>query len=139
MPITFSFYIEQASIDDTNDRTRIELCFRRFGWEHIGGSSWRYPALGTGTHPSEDWFNHVVPALMYFRSIVEHGGMNVTKFTIDAHSEAGYRSNANPAVGQPITAANLMTLYPPNLSAATEATLSATRLQQFVADAAASL
>ena len=91
MPVTFSFDIEQASIQDANDRTRIQLAFLRFGWEHIGGSSWRYPELGTQEHPSEDWFNHVIPALMYFRAIVEHSGMNVSKMTLDAHSEAGYR------------------------------------------------
>lgn len=145
MPISLTFDIEQSSINDANDRTRIELAFRRFGWEHIGGSSWRYPALGTSEHPSEDWFNHVVPALMYFRSLVEHSGMNVTSFTLDAHSEAGFRSNRNASVGnatpvgQAICLSSGLTLYSPNLGDKTEAILSETRLKKFVADCADSL
>lgn len=139
MPITLSFDVEQASITDPNDRMRIELAFRRLGWEHIGGSSWRYPALGTDEHPSEDWFNHVVPALMYFRSIVSHSGMNVTKFTLDAHSEAGYRNTAAPPIGQPIRNAAAVTTYAPNLAPATEAILSEARLRQFLAEAENSL
>src|SRR6266850_2463368 len=112
MPITMTFDIEQASVRDPNDRTRIIVAFKRFGWEHIGGSAWRYPALGTD-HPSEDWFNHVIPALMYFRAIVEHSQMQVTQFTIDAHSEAGYRGAAaiHPT-GQPILSAQQIALYP---------------------------
>jgi hypothetical protein len=139
MPITLSFDIEQASVQDTNDRMRIELAFRRLGWEHIGGSSWRYPALGTDEHPSEDWFNHVVPALMYFRSLVSHSGMNVTKFTLDAHSEAGFRGTATLPIGQPIRTAATMTPYAPNLAPATEAILSEARLRQFFTDAENSL
>ena len=135
MPVTFSFDIEQASIRDTNDRTRIELAFKRLGWEHIGGSSWRYPALGAG-HPSEDWFSHVIPALMFFRSIVEHSGMNVTKYTLDAHSEAGYRGGpGHPA----IYSGTALPTYPPGLAPGTEAILSEARLKQFVTDAANSL
>ena len=80
MPITVSFDIETDSIQDANDRTRIQVCFLRLCWEHIGGSSWRYPSLGAQP-ASEDWFNHVIPALMYFRSIVEHSG-----------SDTGYKS-----------------------------------------------
>ena len=105
MPVTLTFDIEDASVQDPNDRTRIQVAFLRFGWEHIGGSARRYPRLGAA-HTSEDWMNHVIPALMYFRSLVEHSGMNVTTFTLDAHSEAGYRANANPAVGQPILGGN---------------------------------
>ena len=131
MPITLSFDIEQASIQDPNDRMRIELAFKRFGWEHVGGSSWRYPALGTDQHPSEDWFNHVIPAMMYFRSLVAHSGMNVTKFTIDAHSEAGYRGTAAPPIGQPIQAGGAVSMYAPNMAPATEAILSEQRLKQF--------
>ena len=139
MPVTLSFDIEQASLRDPNDRMRIELAFRRLGWEHIGGSSWRYPALGTDEHPSEDWFNHVVPALMYFRSIVSHSGMNVTKFTLDAHSEAGFRGTALPPIGQALQPAAAITMYPPNLAPATEAIHSEARLRQFFSEAENSL
>jgi len=85
MPITLTFDIENASVTDVNDRSRIIACFQRFGWEHIGGSAWRYPALGT-SNVSEDWFNHVIPALAYFRSLVCHANLDVYNFTIDAHS-----------------------------------------------------
>ena len=65
MPVTITFDIEDASVQDVNDRGRIYASFQRFGWENIGGSAWRYPALGS-QNISEDWFNHVIPALMYF-------------------------------------------------------------------------
>lgn len=71
---------------------------------------------------------------MYFRSIVEHSGMNVYRFTIDAHSEAGYRGDIAPVVGQPITAGANIHAYPANI-----AVLSEDRLKQFITDAAASL
>lgn len=138
MPITITFDIEEASVTDSNDRTRILLAFTRFGWENIGGSCWRYPSLaGGGGHHSEDWFNQVIPALMYFRSLVVHSAMNVTQFSIDAHSEAGYRSA--PAVGQPIKDGNNLALSNPNMAPGTEAALSDARLKQFVIDAANSL
>ncbi len=53
MPITFTFDLSGA---ENANRRRIQACFTRLGWEHIGGSAWRYPALGT-TNVSEDWFN----------------------------------------------------------------------------------
>ena len=136
MPITLSFDIEQASVKDPNDRTRLELAFRRLGWEHIGGSSWRYPALGS-SHASEDWLNHVVPALMYFRSLVVHAGLKVTKLSLDAHSEAGYRDTPSGPVGRPISAADTIDLYSPGLASNTEAILSESRLKKFIDDAAA--
>jgi hypothetical protein len=139
MPITLSFDIEQASIQDPNDRMRIELAFKRFGWEHVGGSSWRYPALGTDEHPSEDWFNHVVPAMMYFRSLVSHSGMRATKFTIDAHSEAGYRGTPAQTIGQPIQKGVAINMYAPNMAPATENILSEQRLRGFFTAAENSL
>jgi hypothetical protein len=136
MPITITFDIEQASFHDGNDRTRIIAAFSRLGWEHIGGSAWRYPALGS-ENASEDWFNHVIPALMYFRSIVEHAGLDVYNFTIDAHSEAGHRGKYNPVVGEKIMNAADIKTYPANPQY--DAALSDERLRKFIADAAASL
>jgi len=136
MPITITFDIEQASIKDGNDRTRIIACFTRFGWEHIGGSAWRYPALGS-QNVSEDWFNHVIPALMYFRSLVQHGGLDVYNFTIDAHSEAGHRGRTTPALGAGIAPAAAIALYPALQQY--DAALSEARLRQFVQEAADSL
>lgn len=133
MPITFTFDIEEDSIKDSNDRTRITLCFKRLGWESIGGSSWRYPALEPGgQHASEDWFNHVIPALMYFRSLVEHSGMNVTQYTLDAHSEAGFRGNSN--AGSPILFSQFIKMYDVDSS-----TLSEKRLRDFIKHSADAL
>lgn len=137
MPITLTFDIEEASIEDVNDRTRIITCFERLGWEHIGGSAWRYPALGS-KNISEDWFNQVIPALMYFRSIVEHAKLSVYNFTIDAHSEAGHRGRATPPLGEPIRDAAHITMYP-TTAAAYNNILSEGRLRQFVEDTADSL
>lgn len=133
MPVTITFDISDASIADNNDRTRINTCFTRLGWENIGGSAWRYPALGT-VNTSEDWFNHVIPALMYLRSIKEHAGLDIYNFTIDAHSEAGHRGRTVPPLGEPIQNADDITMYnaPSN-------TLSEARLRQFIRDAANSL
>lgn len=132
MPITLTFDIDNNTVRDPNDRNRIIACFTRLGWEHIGGSAWRYPALGT-ENVSEDWFNHVIPALMYFRSLVEHGEFNVYRFTIDAHSEAGHRGRANPQLGQPIRPASQIVMYP------ADQVLSEDRLRTFIRDAADSL
>jgi len=74
---------------------------------------------------------------MYFRALVEHSGMQVTQFTIDAHSEARYRGN--PAVGQPIQAGAQIGLYPTGLTAEYDNKLSEERLRQFISDAADSL
>jgi len=136
MPITITFDIEQASFADTNDRTRLIAAFTRFGWEHIGGSAWRYPVLGTQNN-SEDWFNHVVPALMYLRSLVTHANLDMYNFTIDAHSEAGHRGGKIPPVGQSIQAAQNIVMYPakPEYDAA----LSEARLRKFVQDSTDSL
>jgi hypothetical protein len=136
MPITITFDIEQASFADPNDRTRIIAAFTRLGWEHIGGSAWRYPALGS-QNASEDWFNHVIPALMYFRSLVEHANLDVYNFTIDAHSEAGHRGKGQPAIGEPIKNAAAITTYPAKRKY--DSALSDDRLRKFIKDAADSL
>lgn len=137
MPITLTFDIDDASVTDSNDRTRIIACFERFGWEHIGGSAWRYPALGT-ENVSEDWFNHVIPALMYFRSLVNHANLDVYHFTIDAHSEAGHRGRATPPIGEPILQAANISMYPTS-KAAYDTALSEQRLRTFFQAAADSL
>lgn len=134
MPITVTFDIEQRSIADNNDRARIIACFERLGWERVGGSAWRYPRLGT-ENVSEDWFNHVVPALMYLRSLVSHAGMDMYNFTIDAHSEAGHRGRAHTALGEPIRPSTNITMYESRYDDA----LSEDRLRQFIRDAENSL
>ena len=135
MPVTFSFDIEEASVQDANDRTRIQVSFSRFGWEHLGGSSWRYPPLGNSKIP-EDWFNHVIPALMYFRALVEHSGIQVSSLTLDAHSEAGQRHSQGAGA---LAAASAISLVAPPLDPGVLNKLSEARLRRFVQDAANSL
>lgn len=129
MPITVTFDIDDDSVLDGNDRNRILACFTRLGWERVGGSAWRYPALGTA-NVSEDWMNHVVPALMYLRSIACHANLDVYNFTIDAHSEAGHRGRAMPPLGEAIQQAANITMYPAN--PAYNGTLSEQRLRDFI-------
>lgn len=129
MPVTVTFDIDEASVTDANDRNRILACFTRLGWERVGGSAWRYPALGT-QNVSEDWMNHVVPALMYLRSIACHANLDVYSFTIDAHSEAGHRGRATPILGSPIQQAANITMYPTNN--AYDGLLSEQRLKDFI-------
>ena len=138
MPVLFQFDLDTDSVQDANDRTRIQVAFLRLGWEHVGGSAWRYPVIGT-LNASEDWFNHVIPAFMYFRSIIEHSGIRVTKFTIESHSSVGHRGDNIQLIGEPIRATANITMYPPNLDTARESVLSENRLKEFIAAAANSL
>ncbi|MGU5547100.1 hypothetical protein ACV1CV_22380, partial [Aeromonas veronii] len=114
----------------------------------LAGQGWRsylrsratprsYEGMVKTANISEDWFNHVIPALMYFRSLVEHAGINVYNFTIDAHSEAGHRGRAIPPLGEAITAGNLLVMYPANPTY--DGVLSEARLRRFVTNAASSL
>ncbi|HEY4320116.1 MAG TPA: hypothetical protein VGM77_02970 [Gemmatimonadales bacterium] len=128
MPITLSFDFDQASVTDPNDRTRVQVAFSRFGWEHIGGSSWRYPKLDQAGAVGEDWFNCVIPALVYFRALVEHGGIRVTKFTLDAHSEAGFRSGV---AGTGILPAAKLPFQQTGLDPKQDTKLSEARLRKF--------
>ena len=68
--------------------SRIQSMFERFGWQQIGGSCYRYPQLAD-VPPVEDWLNHVIPALMLFRTYVAGHGLKMSKLTIDAHSSTG--------------------------------------------------
>lgn len=86
MPVTLSFDIQGAS---PNQRNRLQSMFERFGWQNLGGSSYRYPTLGEQPY-AEDWFNHVLPALMLFRTYLLESGMPLTKFSLDVQSSTGY-------------------------------------------------
>lgn len=92
MPVVITFDIEGAP---SVERNRIQSFFERFGWENLGGSSYRYPKLGTNDQPVEDWFNHVVPALMLFRSYIISSGRPLTKCTLDVQASTGYSPNTN--------------------------------------------
>lgn len=111
MPVVLTFDIEGAP---PLERNRIQCAFERFGWESLGGSSYRYPRLGS-TQPVEDWFNHVVPALMLFRTYLVQSGRQLSKFSLDVQSSTG----ANPVTefgAVPHPSANV-TLYTPTTPA----------------------
>ena len=86
MPILFSFDIKGAP---PGERNRLQSFFERLGWENVGGSSYRYPPLGTQPQ-TEDWFNCVIPALMLFRAFILRSGRRLTKFSLDTQSSTGY-------------------------------------------------
>ena len=107
MPLVFTY---DLSGQEPADHNRIQSFFERFGWESLGGSSYRYPRLGTTDQPVEDWLNHVVPALMLFRSFALKPGSTVKRFTLDVQSSSGFHENfGNP----PLPGAEVK-LYHPN-------------------------
>src|SRR5262249_24947805 len=86
----------------------------RLGWEHLGNTAYRYPKLH-GQHPTEDWFNHVIPALMLLRAFARHAsatGRNLRKFSIDVQSSTGFDPVTN--VGTPPLPAGQITYSPPS-------------------------
>src|SRR5690349_5276247 len=87
MPIIATYDVTDI---DKNDRTRIQSAFERFGWEHIGGSTFRYPSFAHDAE-FEDWMNCVVPALHFFRSFVLKKGITLSAFTLDTHSSSCFK------------------------------------------------
>ena len=129
MPVTVTFDLSAST--DGNDRTRIRLAFQRFGWETIGGTAYRYPPLDVqpGTPPSsEDWFNHVIPALMYMRSLIESKKILISNFTIDAFSSTGWRQGIGPHIQ------DSQSLSMTDVTGADAAVLSEPRLKNWLAD-----
>jgi len=109
MPVTISY---DLSVDDKSDYLRVKAMFERFGWESLGGSSYRYPRLGTNDQPIEDWLNHVVPALMLFRAfITSRPAGTLKKFTLDTNSSTGYKLGTG--FGRPPLIANDAAPYDP--------------------------
>jgi hypothetical protein len=103
VPVTITFDIQQPTSQELN---RIRSFFLRLGWEHLGNTAYRYPVLGP-QGPTEDWFNHVLPALMLLRAFARHAaatGRNIAKFSLDAHSSTGFNPTTN--VGAPPLPAN---------------------------------
>ena len=107
IPVVFTFDIQGAAPVEHN---RLQSLFERLGWQNLGGSSYRYPRLGAD-QPTEDWFNHVIPALMLFRSYIRSSGRQLSKYTLDIQASTGL----NPATGYGTGpgAANAVTLYAP--------------------------
>lgn len=125
MPITLTYDFDTSTVN-SNDRNRINLALKRLGWENVGGSAWRYPEFTTD-YTLEDWFNHVIPALMYFRSVVNARNITVTKFTLDVSSSSGYRQHT---AGEGVKRAQDIVMYPQ--AGAGEAALSEQRLRQWI-------
>ena len=89
MPIIVTFDIQNPAPQELN---RIRGFFERLGWEHLGNTAYRYPKLH-GQHPTEDWFNHVIPALMMLRAFARQAaatGRNIRKFSLDVQSSTGF-------------------------------------------------
>jgi len=123
MPVILTFDLEQASQAEHN---RLQSLFQRLGWEDLGGSSYRYPRLGT-KEKVEDWFNHVVPALMLFRNYLLKSNRKLTGYTLDIQSSAGY--NPGRKFGKPPLSASKVSLYTP-----TRKTFGVKKLKQWLAD-----
>jgi hypothetical protein len=89
LPIIVTFDLSNPAPSDLN---RIRGFFERLGWEHLGNTAYRYPKL-YGQHPTEDWFNHIIPALMLLRAFAQFApstGCAVEKSSIDVQSSTGY-------------------------------------------------
>jgi hypothetical protein len=94
MPVTVTFDIVRPTPLELN---RLRSVFERLGWEHLGNTAYRYPHLDE--HDAvEDWFNHIVPALMLLRAFAVRllaDGRSLNKFSLDVQGSTGY----NPATG----------------------------------------
>lgn len=93
MPVVLSFDLTGARPSDHN---RLQSMFQRLGWEHLGGTAYRYPLMVVqqqNQQPIEDWFNEVIPALMLFRAFIVHGanhGVTLSKFSLESQTSTGY-------------------------------------------------
>src|ERR1700722_6520419 len=92
MPVVFTFDLTDYG---PSDHAQIKRFFERFGWQNLGGSAYRYPRLGTEDQPVEDWFNHVIPALMLFRTYVLSSKRPLPRFTLDVQSSSGHNAERN--------------------------------------------
>jgi hypothetical protein len=113
VPIIVTFDLQQPASHELN---RIRGFFERLGWEHLGNTAYRYPKLH-GQHPTEDWFNHVLPALMLLRAFAQYAlasGRCLHKFSIDVQSSTGFNPNTN--VGTPPLPAAQITYSQPSTS-----------------------
>jgi hypothetical protein len=111
VPIIVTFDLTSPTPAELN---RIRGCFERLGWERLGQTAYRYPKLH-GTHATEDWFNHVIPALMLLRAFARQAldsGRNIDKFSIDVQSSTGFDPLTN--TGTPPLPANQITFSQPS-------------------------
>jgi hypothetical protein len=128
VPITISY--DLSAVQNNNDRTYLRSMLERFRWRRMGGSVFRYEGVpdAQGTL-QEDWLNHVVPALMFFRSFVLAHNITLTRFTIEASSVAHIdQSDPGLLLGlPPQTGPNINLVAPTNIQSAEQA------LRDFVA------
>lgn len=113
MSLVVTFDVDRPLPQELN---RIRGFFERLGWEHLGNTAYRYPPLHA-EHPTEDWFNQVIPALMLLRSFARHAaatGRSITRFSIDVQTSTGF--NSDTEVGTPPLAAAELTLLAPSRS-----------------------
>lgn len=96
MPVTISYDV--ADIDN-NQRNYIRSMLERFHWHRFGGSVFRYDGVidQDSQERHEDWLNHVVPALMFFRSYILKNSITLKFFTVDA-SGATYVDHSDPSL-----------------------------------------
>jgi hypothetical protein len=98
LPVIVTFDLSRPRPNELN---RIRSMFERLGWERLGNTAYRYPALGQQP-VTEDWFNCVMPALMMlgaYSRFAATEGRGLIRFTIDAQSMTGFNQEAN--VGSP--------------------------------------
>jgi hypothetical protein len=96
MPITITY--DLTAVADGNDRNYVRSMLERFYWRRLGGSVFRYEGLPDDEgRLQEDWLNHVVPALMFFRSFMLAKAITLLRFTVDASSVA-YIDQSDPAI-----------------------------------------
>jgi hypothetical protein len=99
VPIVITFDLARPQSRELN---RIRGTFERLGWERLGNTAYRYPPLGEDASLVEDWFNHVIPALMMLRALALHSagtGRGLIRYTIDAQSSTGFSKEED--VGMP--------------------------------------
>ncbi len=88
MPILVTFDVERPTPQELN---RLRGAFERLGWARLGNTAYRYPDLRR-QGAVEDWFNHVIPALMLLRAYARHvaaGGQRLRRFSLDTQSSTG--------------------------------------------------
>jgi len=107
MPIVITFDLKGY---EKNDHGKLKTMFEKFGWENLGGTAYRYPKLGTSDQPVEDWLNHVIPALMMFRSYLStRQGVILKRLSIDTNTSSGY--NPKTSFGHTVLPANEAASY----------------------------
>lgn len=133
MPITVSFDIRDTR-NNTDDRRKINLAFERCGFEHIGGSTWRFPKLGEPDDQA-DFMNYGLLALDYFKTLVAARGIQVPKLIVQVHFEVAYNCQA----AAPFLKGADLSLDLPEEYGPSQAKLSESRLKKYVVDAQSSI